>query len=64
MVEVGGKLVEQFATNLAKLIAGDTGSGGDAGSVPAGTSSAGTSNAGSSNTGSGDAGARPVRNGR
>jgi carbon monoxide dehydrogenase subunit G len=35
MVEVGGKLVEQFAANLAKLIAGDTGSagsGGDAGS--------------------------------
>ncbi len=35
MVEVGGKLVEQFAANLAKLIAGDTGSavsGADAGS--------------------------------
>jgi uncharacterized protein len=51
MVEVGGKLVEQFAANLAKLIAGDTGaagSGGAAGSadagssVPAGTSDAGT----------------------
>jgi len=27
MVEVGGKLVQQFATNLAQLIAGDTGSG-------------------------------------
>jgi len=60
MVEVGGKLVEQFAANLAKLIAGDTGSavsggdagggdagGGDAGSsAPAGTSDAGTSDAG------------------
>jgi carbon monoxide dehydrogenase subunit G len=56
MVEVGGKLVEQFATNLAKLIAGDTGSGGDAGSAPAGTSSAGSSSAGSGDTGSGDAG--------
>jgi carbon monoxide dehydrogenase subunit G len=56
MVEVGGKLVEQFAANLAKLIAGDTGSGGDAGSAPAGTSSAGSSSAGSGNTGSGDAG--------
>jgi carbon monoxide dehydrogenase subunit G len=56
MVEVGGKLVEQFATNLAKLIAGDTGSGGDAGSAPAETSSAGSGDAGSSNTGSGDAG--------
>ena len=44
MVEVGGKLVEQFAANLAKLIAGDTGSGGDAGSsAPAGTSDAGSS---------------------
>jgi uncharacterized protein len=31
MVEVGSKLVEQFAANLAKLIGGDTGSG-DAGS--------------------------------
>ena len=55
MVEVGGKLVEQFAANLAKLIAGDTGSavsGGDAGSgdagsgAPTGTSDAGTSDAG------------------
>ena len=38
MVEVGGKLVEQFAANLAKLIAGDTGSGGDAGSGDAASS--------------------------
>jgi hypothetical protein len=52
MVEVGGKLVEQFATNLAKLIAGDTGSGGDAGSAPAGSSSAGSSSAGSGEAGS------------
>src|ERR1700733_11986140 len=58
MVEVGGKLVEQFAANLAKLIAGDTGSGGDAGSGDAGTSApAGTSDAGSSDGGSSDAGA-------
>ena len=45
MVEVGSKLVEQFAANLAKLIGGDTGSGdtrsGDAGSgTAAGASSA------------------------
>ena len=43
MVEVGGKLVEQFAANLAKLIAGDTGSagsGGDAGSGDAVTGGA------------------------
>ncbi len=33
MVEVGSKLVEQFASNLAKLISGDT--AGDAGSSPA-----------------------------
>jgi carbon monoxide dehydrogenase subunit G len=61
MVEVGGKLVEQFAANLAKLITGDTGaadSGGNAGSgnaessAPAGTSDAGTSAAGSSAAGS------------
>jgi carbon monoxide dehydrogenase subunit G len=70
MVEVGGKLVEQFAANLAKLIAGDTGSagsGGDAGSgdavtggagssAPAGTSDAGTSDAGASVSGASDAG--------
>ena len=50
IVEVGGKLVEQFAANLAKLIAGDTGatdsagSGGDApGGAAAGTSVAGAS---------------------
>jgi carbon monoxide dehydrogenase subunit G len=53
MVEVGGKLVEQFAANLAKLIAGDTGSGGDAG-----TGSAGSGDAGSSaRAGTSDAGA-------
>ena len=67
MVEVGGKLVEQFAANLAKLIAGDTGSavsggdagGGDAGSsAPAGTSDAGGSApAGTSDAGTSDAGA-------
>lgn len=49
MVEVGGKLVEQFAANLAKLIAGDTGSGADAGSGDAGSSApAATSTAASS----------------
>src|SRR5580700_742154 len=55
MVEVGGKLVEQFAANLAKLIAGDTGSagaGGDAGTGDAGSSApAGSSDAGSSVSG-------------
>jgi uncharacterized protein len=66
MVEVGGKLVEQFAANLAKLIAGDTGSagsGGDAGSGDAVTGGAGssapvgTSDTGTSDTGTSDAGA-------
>ena len=63
MVEVGGKLVQQFAANLAKLIAGDTGSGGDAGSGDAGTGGAGssapagTSDAGASVSGASDAGA-------
>jgi carbon monoxide dehydrogenase subunit G len=58
MVEVGGKLVEQFAANLAKLIAGDTGSGGDAGTGNAGTSAAGSSApAGASDAGASDAGA-------
>jgi uncharacterized protein len=58
MVEVGGKLVEQFAANLAKLIAGDTGSGGDAGSGDAGSSApAGTSDAAASDGGASDGGA-------
>ena len=63
MVEVGGKLVQQFAANLAELIAGDTGSGGDAGSGDAGTGGAGssapagTSDAGASVSGASDAGA-------
>jgi carbon monoxide dehydrogenase subunit G len=58
MVEVGGKLVEQFAANLAKLIAGDTGSGGDAGSgAPAGTSDAATSASGASASGASVSGA-------
>jgi uncharacterized protein len=52
MVEVGGKLVEQFAANLAKLIAGDTGSGGDAGSGDAGTGNTGTGDAGTGGAGS------------
>ena len=58
MVEVGGKLVEQFAANLAKLIAGDTGSGGDAGSGDAGSSApAGTSDAAASDAGASGGGA-------
>jgi uncharacterized protein len=66
MVEVGGKLVEQFAANLAQLIAGDTGSAvsageagsGDAGtSATTGTSDAGTSDAGTSVSGAGADGA-------
>src|SRR5580700_3130303 len=61
MVEVGGKLVEQFAANLAKMIAGDTGSavsGGDAGSGDAGSGDAGSGDAGSSApTGTSGAGA-------
>lgn len=60
MVEVGGKLVEQFAANLAKLIAGDTapaGSVGDAGSGDAGTGDAGSSVGGASNAGSSVSGA-------
>src|ERR1700678_3289649 len=63
IVEVGGKLVEQFAANLAELITGDTGatdsagSGGDApGGAPAATSTAGTSGAGTSTAGTSTAG--------
>jgi carbon monoxide dehydrogenase subunit G len=63
IVEVGGKLVEQFAANLAELITGDTGatdsvgSGGDApGGAPAATSTAGASTAGTSGAGTSTAG--------
>jgi len=67
IVEVGGKLVEQFAANLAELITGDTGatdsvgSGGNApggaaaatsgGGTSGGTSGGGTSTAGTSGGG-------------
>jgi carbon monoxide dehydrogenase subunit G len=59
MVEVGGKLVEQFAANLAKLIAGDTGSavsGEDAGSGDAGSGDAGSAPTRTSGAGASDAG--------
>jgi len=50
MVEVGGKLVEQFANNLAHLIAGDTAAGpdDDAGSGGSGPAASGASVAGAS----------------
>jgi uncharacterized protein len=41
MVEVGGKLVEQFAQNLSKLITGDSAGSGSAGSGSADSGSAG-----------------------
>ena len=41
MVEVGGKLVEQFAANLAQLLAGDTGPAGPAESSGSGTDAGG-----------------------
>ncbi|HYB14188.1 MAG TPA: SRPBCC family protein [Streptosporangiaceae bacterium] len=45
IVEVGGKLVEQFAQNLAHLIAGDTAVPADAGVSDAGVSAASVSDA-------------------
>ena len=61
MVEVGSKLVEQFATNLAKLITGDaggnTGSGDGGSGAPAKASTTGASTTGASTTGAGTAGA-------
>jgi carbon monoxide dehydrogenase subunit G len=68
MVEVGGKLVEQFATNLAKLISGDANgnpASGDAGSSPpaeastaeAGASADGTGAPADTHAGNGSAGA-------
>jgi uncharacterized protein len=54
MVEVGGKLVEQFARNLAQLIAGDGAAA--AGSTAAGSTAAGSTAAGSTAAGSTAAG--------
>jgi uncharacterized protein len=58
IVEVGGKLVEQFAANLAQLITGDTGGtdsagsgGGAPGGVPVATSAAATDAGGTSGSG-------------
>jgi uncharacterized protein len=45
MVEVGGKLVDQFAANLAQLIAGDTAAGSGAGGNPAAPAAAEVSGA-------------------
>ena len=61
MVEVGSKLVEQFAANLAKLIGGDTGNG-DAGSgTVAGASVAGaTAEGATAEGGSADGAAAPA----
>jgi carbon monoxide dehydrogenase subunit G len=57
MVEVGSKLVEQFAQNLSKLIAGGSdGSGSDdSGSDDSGSAGAGSAGAGSAGAGSGAA---------
>src|SRR5579872_5338166 len=61
MVEVGSKLIEQFATNLAKLITGDGGGNpgsGDGGSgAPAEASTTGASTTGAGTTGASPAGA-------
>jgi carbon monoxide dehydrogenase subunit G len=55
MVEVGSKLVEQFASNLAKLISGDTGS---SPAAPAGSTAADSAGAGgASENGAGAPGA-------
>ncbi len=66
IVEVGGKLVEQFAANLAKLIAGDTGATDSAGSggngpggAAAGTSVAGASAGASAGVDGGDGASAP-----
>ncbi len=60
MVEVGSKLVEQFATNLAKLITGDAGGNpGNGSGAPAEASTAGASTAEASTAGASTAGASP-----
>jgi carbon monoxide dehydrogenase subunit G len=66
MVEVGGKLVEQFARNLAQLIAGDgapADGGAAAGSAAAGSPAAGSPAAGSPAAGSAAGGPASAGNG-
>jgi uncharacterized protein len=58
MVEVGSKLVEQFAQNLSKLIAGGSDGSGSDDSGSAGAGSAGAGSAGAGSAGAGSAGAR------
>src|SRR5439155_9347701 len=55
MVEVGSKLVEQFAQNLRQLIAEDSAGGGGAAATEAGATEAGATEAGAATDG--DAGA-------
>jgi carbon monoxide dehydrogenase subunit G len=57
MVEVGSKLVEQFAQNLSKLIAGGSDGSGSDDSGSAGAGSAGAGSAGAGSAGAGSAGA-------
>jgi carbon monoxide dehydrogenase subunit G len=56
MVEVGGKLVQQFAANLAKLISGDA-SGGDGGTATTTDTAAGARTEGASTEGASISGA-------
>jgi hypothetical protein len=60
MVEVGGKLVEQFAQNLRQLITDDSAGGGGAAATEAAATEAGATEAGATEAGAatdGDAGA-------
>jgi hypothetical protein len=59
MVEVGGKLVEQFAQNLRQLITDDSqgGGGAEAGTTEARTTEAGATEAGAATDGATEAGA-------
>ncbi len=50
IVEVGGKLVDQFAQNLAQLIAGDTAEGPDGGAAAGDGASGGAASADASVT--------------
>jgi carbon monoxide dehydrogenase subunit G len=63
MVEVGGKLVDQFAQNLGKLITGDSADSGPADSGPADSGLAGSGPADSGLAGSGPADSGPAGSG-
>lgn len=60
MAEVSGRLVEQFAANLAAMIIGDGGGSGDGGTAAAATATSGTAQAAAATSGTAGSAPAPV----